>query len=51
MPFLMEPEDAAERMFGHMSRGGFKYSFPTAFSWVFRGGQFLPDWLYYRIFS
>ncbi|WP_273521890.1 SDR family NAD(P)-dependent oxidoreductase [Rhodosalinus sediminis] len=51
MPFLMEPEDAAQRMFEFMSRGGFKYSFPTVFSWLFRGGQFLPDWLYYRIFS
>ncbi len=51
MPFLMTPEEAAEHMFHHMTRGGFKNSFPTVFSWVFRGAQFLPDWLYYRIFS
>ena len=51
MPFIMEPEDAAQIVFDHMKSGGFKRSFPTLFSLVFRGSQFLPDWLYYRIFS
>ena len=50
MPFIMEPEAAARIMFRHMQSGGFKISFPTLFSWLFRGGQFLPDWLYYRMF-
>ena len=50
MPFIMEPEAAAEIMFRHMGSGGFKVSFPTVFSWLFRGGNFLPDWLYYRMF-
>jgi short-subunit dehydrogenase len=50
MPFIMEPEAAAEIMFRHMQSGRFKVSFPTLFSWLFRGGQFLPDWLYYRMF-
>ncbi len=50
MPFIMEPETAAEIMFRHMQSGRFKVSFPTAFSWLFRGGQILPDWLYYRLF-
>lgn len=50
MPFIMDPDAAAEIMFRHMQRGGFKVSFPTMFSWLFRGGNFLPDWLYYRIF-
>lgn len=50
MPFIMEPEAAADIMFRHMKGGGFKISFPTVFSWLFRGGNFLPDWLYYRIF-
>ena len=50
MPFIMEPEAAAGIMFRHMQSGGFKISFPTLFSWLFRGGNFLPDWLYYRIF-
>jgi short-subunit dehydrogenase len=50
MPFIMEPEAAAEIMFRHMQSDRFKISFPTLFSWLFRGGQFLPDWLYYRMF-
>jgi short-subunit dehydrogenase len=51
MPFIMEPDDAADVMFAHMNTNRFKRSFPTAFSWVFRGSQFLPDWLYYRLFA
>lgn len=50
MPFIMEPEAAAEIMFRHMASDRFKISFPTVFSCLFRGGNFLPDWLYYRIF-
>jgi short-subunit dehydrogenase len=50
MPFIMEPEAAAQIMFRHMQSGRFKISFPTLFSWLFRGGQFLPDWLYYAMF-
>jgi short-subunit dehydrogenase len=50
MPFIMEPEAAADIMFRHMQSNRFKISFPTLFSWLFRGGQFLPDWLYYRMF-
>ncbi len=51
MPFIMEPEKAAQAYFEHMNSDGFKHSFPTAFSLVFRGSQFLPDWLYYRLFA
>jgi NADP-dependent 3-hydroxy acid dehydrogenase YdfG len=50
MPFIMDPDAAADIVFRHMQSGRFKISFPTAFSWLFRGGQFLPDWLYYRMF-
>lgn len=50
MPFIMEPEAAAEIMFRHMQSGRFKISFPTVFSWLFRGGNFLPDALYFRLF-
>lgn len=50
MPFIMEPEAAADIMFRHMASGGFKISFPRVFSWLFRGGNFLPDALYYRMF-
>ena len=51
MPFIMEPEQAAQEFFEHMNSSAFKRSFPTMFSWVFRGSQFLPDWLYYRLFA
>lgn len=51
MPFIMEPEDAAQVFFDHMDKGGFKRSFPTVFSWVFRTSQFMPDWMYYRLFG
>lgn len=50
MPFIMEPEEAARLMFEHMQSNRFKTSFPRVFSWFFRGSQFLPDWLYYRLF-
>ncbi|WP_299873708.1 SDR family oxidoreductase [uncultured Sulfitobacter sp.] len=51
MPFIMSPEDAAREMFEHMGSQKFKKSFPWAFSMVFRLSQFLPDWLYFRVFS
>ncbi len=51
MPFLMEPEQAAAEMLALMKTTRFKRSFPMAFSWLFRGAQFLPDWLYYRVFA
>ncbi|MEO0939285.1 MAG: SDR family NAD(P)-dependent oxidoreductase [Pseudomonadota bacterium] len=51
MPFIMEPEAAAREMFEHMNTDAFKKSFPWLFSLIFRGSQFLPDWLYYRIFA
>ena len=50
MPFIMDPDKAAGIMLRHMATDRFKISFPTVFSWLFRGGQFLPDWLYYRLF-
>ena len=51
MPFIMEPKAAAGIFFNHMDNGGFKRSFPTVFSWVFRLSQFMPDWIYYRLFG
>lgn len=50
MPFILDPDIAAREVFEHMNDDTFKKSFPTLFSWVFRLSQFLPDWLYYRIF-
>jgi short-subunit dehydrogenase len=52
MPFLMEPEQAAAEMLALMDNPrAFKRSFPRVFSWLFRGGQFLPDALWYRLFG
>ena len=51
MPFLMEPDQAAEEMFALMCSNRFKRSFPWLFSLVFRGAQFLPDAVYYRLFG
>ena len=51
MPFLMEPDVAADRLFAHMNTTRFKTNFPRAFSWLFRLAQFLPDAAYYRIFA
>ena len=51
MPFIMSPEDAAKEVFEHMNTDHFKKSFPMFFSWVFRLSQFMPDWMYYRLFG
>ena len=51
MPFIMEPDAAADIMLRHMKSNRFKISFPYGFSLVFRLGQFMPDWLYYRLFA
>ncbi len=51
MPFIMEPDAAAQVMFEHMGTDRFKRSFPTGFSLFFRLSQFFPDWLYYRLFA
>ena len=51
MPFIMEPEQAARIFFEHMNTSKFQKSYPAVFSWLFRGGNFLPDWLYYRIWG
>ena len=51
MPFIMSPEDAAKEVFEHMNTDHFKKSFPMVFSWLFRLSQFMPDWMYYRLFG
>ena len=51
MPFIMSPQDAAKEVFEHMNTDNFKKSFPMMFSWVFRLSQFMPDWMYYRLFG
>ncbi len=51
MPFIMEADEAAREFFDHMNTAGFKKSFPMVFSWLFRLSQFMPDWMYYRLFG
>ena len=51
MPFIMEPDAAAQAMFDHMNSGLFKRNFPMVFSWLFRLSQLMPDWMYYRLFA
>lgn len=50
MPFLMEPEEAAARVMRLMRSDRFSASFPWLFGAWFRFSQFLPDWLYFRIY-
>ncbi len=50
MPFIMEPEDAARHFVDHMQGDEFARNFPRHFGAIFRLSQFLPDWLYYRLF-
>lgn len=51
MPFLMEPDDAAQQVWEHMNTDAFRRNFPGPFAAAFRLGNFLPDWLYYRVFG
>lgn len=51
MPQIMEPDAAAGIILEHMKRGGFQRAFPVPFAWLLRAGQFLPESLYYRLFS
>ncbi len=51
MPFLMEPDRAADEMVTLMRHGGLQRAFPRLFSLLFRGANFLPDWAYYRLFA
>ena len=51
MPFLMEPEQAAREFVEHMGTDHFKKNYPTLFSSAIRFTQFLPDWLYYRLYG
>ena len=48
MPMLMEPEDAAKRVFRAMQSRRFRTDFPAPFSWFIRLVDYLPDLLVYR---
>ncbi|SLN43670.1 SDR family NAD(P)-dependent oxidoreductase [Roseisalinus antarcticus] len=51
MPQLMEPDVAARQYFEYMNSTDFKKSYPAPLSWLLRGSQLLPDWLYYPLTS
>ena len=51
MPFLMSATEAAKHAINAMQKDGFQYNFPRMFSWFFRGANFLPASLYYRLFG
>lgn len=48
MPMLMEPEQAAHRVFKAMQSRRFRTDFPAPFSWFIRLVDYLPDLLVYR---
>lgn len=50
MPFIMEPDSAAQRVFDHMNTNAFKRDFPWGFSLVFRLSRVLHTALYERLF-
>lgn len=50
MPFLMEPEDAAERIYhGLVNRKSFEITFPRRFSYILKVLRMLPYPLYFPI--
>ncbi|MEM7440590.1 MAG: SDR family NAD(P)-dependent oxidoreductase [Pseudomonadota bacterium] len=49
MPFLMTPDDAAEKFVAAMETNRFQSNFPRLFSWFFRGANLLPAWAYYKL--
>ncbi|MEM7242842.1 MAG: SDR family NAD(P)-dependent oxidoreductase [Pseudomonadota bacterium] len=51
MPFIMTPEQAAQEVIEDMKSNRFQSNFPRPFSWLFRGGNFLPAPLFFRIFG
>ncbi len=51
MPFIMEPEVAARHFVDHMQTDSFSKSYPRLFSSFFRFTQFLPNFIYYRLFG
>ena len=50
MPAIMEPGDAARRMFELMNGEALSGVFPTSLGTAFRLNAFMPNWLWYRLF-
>jgi NAD(P)-dependent dehydrogenase (short-subunit alcohol dehydrogenase family) len=49
MPFLMEPDDAAERLVRGLDSGGFEITFPRRFTWFLKLLRCLPYALYFPL--
>lgn len=49
MPFLMEPEDAAERIWKGLHGNGFEIAFPRRFVWQLKLLKLLPAKLYFAL--
>jgi short-subunit dehydrogenase len=49
MPFLMEVEDAAERMVKGLAGDGFEITFPRRFTWMLKVLKMLPYAVYLRL--
>lgn len=47
----MEPDAAARHMFELMCTDHFRTAFPWPLSWLYRMGQFVPDWVWVRLSS
>lgn len=51
MPQIMDAEDAAAIMVEHMMGDKFARSFPAPFAWLFRLSNFMPEWLFFKLFA
>ncbi len=49
MPFLMEVEDAAQKMVDGLERGTFEIAFPWQLVWFLKIMNHLPYWLYFAL--
>ena len=49
MPFLMDLDVAATRIYTAIMRKSSEYSFPWQLAWIVRLARYLPNWLYDRI--
>lgn len=49
MPFIIEPDEAAERIMQGLARGDFEIHFPRAFSFLLKLINLLPHGLYLRL--
>ena len=48
MPFLMEPEDAAEKIVAGLEAEKFEVAFPWQLVWILKFLNHLPYWLYFK---